>query len=104
MLLGTRRSGSIAQLAAYVGTLEGQADTLLRGFLAAPLQNSTHGRQQDAADRQNTERHILLALEAMTDRCEDIADALLAVAHAPDEGQCAARPATAAMPEETDER
>lgn len=104
LLLGTRQSGSIAQISAYVGTLEGQADTLLRGFLAAPPQNRTHGRQQNAADRQSTERQILLALEAMTDRCEDIADALLAVAHARQEGRYAAHQPTSAMPGETDER
>jgi hypothetical protein len=94
LLLGTRQSGSIAQISAYVGTLEGQADTLLRGFLAAPPGGNGSGRQRKGADRQ-----MLLALEAMTDRCEDIADALLAVAH-----DSTARPPTSALLGETDER
>jgi hypothetical protein len=99
LLLGTRQSGSLAQISAYVGTLEGQADTLLRGYLAAPPGGNGSGRQRNSADRQ-----MLLALEAMTDRCEDIADALLAVAHASSEGDSTARPPTSAMLGETDER
>ncbi len=81
LLLGTRQSGSIGQISAYVGTLESQADTLLRGFLAAPPQKRRNGGQQTDAERDSVDRQVLLALEAMTDRCEDIADALLAVAH-----------------------
>lgn len=106
LLLGTRQSGSIAQIFAYVGTLEGQADTLLRGFLATPPQTKMNSRQQADADKHNANRQVLLALEAMTDRCEDIADALLAAAHDCYEGPHAARHPTSARPGsgETDER
>jgi hypothetical protein len=80
LLLGTRRSGSIAQVCAYVGTLEGQADTLLRGYLAAPPERRSTGTEP-GPDISSAVRQCLLALEAMTDRCEDIADGLLAAAH-----------------------
>jgi hypothetical protein len=98
LLLGTRKSGSIAQISAYVGTLEGQADTLLRGFLASPSGGKRNGGQRDDAAQYSADRQTLLALEAMTDRCEDIADALLAAAHDCYEGQSAACHPPLAMP------
>jgi hypothetical protein len=81
LLLGTRLSGSIVQVCAYVGTLEGQADTVLRGYLAAPAEGYGYGSAQGITNTSSAERQVLLALEAMTDRCEDIADVLLAAAH-----------------------
>lgn len=98
LLLGTRQSGSIAQISAYVGALEGQADTLLRGFLASPPGGKRNGGQRDSAAQYSADRQTLLALEAMTDRCEDIADALLAAAHDRYEGRSAARQTTSATP------
>jgi hypothetical protein len=81
LLLGVRQSGSIAQVCAYIGSLESQTDTLLRAFLASPPERVGNNAQQGDADRYSADRQILTALEAMTDRCEDIADAFLAVAH-----------------------
>lgn len=60
LLLGTHQSGPMAQVCAYVGTLEGQADTLLRWFLTTPPRSSGNGRQQDAADSSSAECQALL--------------------------------------------
>lgn len=79
LLLGTRQSGSLAQVCAYIGSLENKTDTLLRSFLAAPAPPGGNDARQGNLQRYTTDRQILKALEAMTDRCEDIGDALLAI-------------------------
>lgn len=81
LLLGTRQSGSIAQVCTYIGSLENQSDTLLRGFLTAPVRKDGNAPWQEDPQRSAAERQMLIALETMTDRCEDIGDALLVIAH-----------------------
>jgi hypothetical protein len=81
LLLGIRQSGSLAQVCAYIGTLEGQADTLLRTFLTAPARKGRNNSWQGDPHQHAADRQLLTALEAMTDRCEDIGDALLVMAH-----------------------
>lgn len=81
LLLGTRQSGSLGQVCAYIGSLESQADSFVRAFLTAPARKDGSVPRQEDPQRYAADRQILTALEAMTDRCEDIGDALLAIAH-----------------------
>lgn len=79
LVFGQRRFGSLSNIFAYVGAVEGQADDLLRrgieSLLGAGADPATGGWDRRRADELRT----LLALEALTDRCEDVADALLLV-------------------------
>jgi hypothetical protein len=76
LLLGLRRSGSIAHVCEHIGSLEGQADSLMRAFLTLPPAKG----EGDNSKSDDMNRRLLAAVEAMTDRCEDVADALLAAA------------------------
>lgn len=98
LAFGRRRLGSVAQMCEHIGALENQADALFRSATALLLGPSgrlpevvptadraveeAEGAQQAAvrwtAHRATTLR-LLVALEMLTDRCEDVADALLLV-------------------------
>ncbi len=80
LLSGLRRSGTIAHVCEHIGALESQADSLLRAFLTLPPASMTAASEGKKGTSDDVDRYLLAALEAMTDRCEDVADALLAVA------------------------
>jgi hypothetical protein len=88
-----RGLGSVAHLCENVGMLENQADALYRSAVSAlfgshgphgvtPL-NDAHERVETRWTAERAWRfHLLCALEALTDRCEDIADELMLVDYA----------------------
>jgi hypothetical protein len=71
LVFGERRLGSLTNVCAYIGVVEGQADGLLQRGIDSLLGEGGWDH------RRAVELRSLLALEALTDRCEDIADALL---------------------------
>lgn len=92
-----RGLGTVAHLCENVGALENQADALYRSAVSAlfrangaPSESGATSRANNADDQAPTrwtaERawrfHLLCALEALTDRCEDIADELMLVDYA----------------------
>lgn len=88
LVFGRRRLGTVTNIHAYVASLENQADDVFRARVDAVLGNTRHviagseggehGVGQWPQQTAQTMR-LLIALEALTDRCEDIADALLFV-------------------------
>jgi hypothetical protein len=80
LLFGLRRSGSIAHVCAHIGSLESQADSLKRAFLTSPPASANAEGEGKNGRSDDVDRQLLAALEAMTDRCEEVADALLTVA------------------------
>lgn len=89
-----RGLGTVAHLCEHVGALENQADALYRSAVSALFSASgapgvtprTNGANEQVETRWTAERawrfHLLCALEALTDRCEDIADELMLVDYA----------------------
>lgn len=89
-----RGLGSVAHLCENVGMLENQADALYRSAVGAlfsangatGVTSTAASAQEQAQTRWTAERawrfHLLCALEALTDRCEDIADELMLVDYA----------------------
>lgn len=78
LAFGRRRLGSVSHLCAHVGALENQADSLFRGSVGALLggRGELRAPRQWTRDRAETLR-LLMVLEVLSDRCEDIADAVL---------------------------
>lgn len=88
LVFGRRRLGTVTNIHAYVASLENQADDVFCARVDAVLGNmrtatagnegGKHGVGPWPQQTAQTMR-LLIALEALTDRCEDIADALLFV-------------------------
>ncbi len=72
--------GTIANSCAHIGRLENQADAVFQTALIALFgqHNREHARHEWTQEQAGMLR-LLLALEALTDRCEEIAEMLLLV-------------------------
>lgn len=81
LLTGQRKLGSVANACKVIGGLEDQADALFRSQIAALFQRADADVAAviDGGWTEQTARMVrtFVALESLTDRCEDIADALL---------------------------
>ncbi|GAC1457068.1 MAG: hypothetical protein PVSMB4_17130 [Ktedonobacterales bacterium] len=81
LIFGQRLLGSPVQMCGHVGKLEDQADEVFRNAIASRLgDRAAPSNGPTWSQHQADELRILSALEALTDRCEDIADMLLVVA------------------------
>jgi hypothetical protein len=81
LIVGARRLGSLVQMCEAVGEYEDRADAVFREAVAFRLGKREAERDLPGWSRQHAaELRALSALEALTDRCEDIADILLIVA------------------------
>jgi hypothetical protein len=81
LVFGQRHLGSVVQWCERVGTVEDRADVVFHNAVTERLRKaakSAGGTTWTA--EQAKDLHLLSALEALTDRCEEIADALLIVA------------------------
>jgi hypothetical protein len=81
LVFGQRHLGSVVQWCERVGNVEDRADVVFHHAVTERLRKTekSAGRATWTAE-QARELHLLSALEALTDRCEEIADALLIVA------------------------
>lgn len=80
LVFGLRHLGSVVHWCEHVGTLEDRADVLFREAITARLAIAAEAPTSETwTPRLAADLHLLSALEALTDRCEAIADALLLV-------------------------
>jgi hypothetical protein len=91
LIYRSRGLGSVAHLCENIGLLENQADALYRSAVSALFSTGGGNGAPGATTSQEQTRwtaerawrfHLLCALEALTDRCEDIADELMLVDYA----------------------
>ncbi|MBF6590940.1 MAG: hypothetical protein IVW57_10495 [Ktedonobacterales bacterium] len=82
LAFGQRGLGTVQHLCDHIATLENQADALYHSAVAMYLSKCGAARPGPRWTRDDAE-HIqcLAALEALTDRCEDVAEALLLAQH-----------------------
>jgi hypothetical protein len=81
LVFGQRHLGSVIHWCERVGTLEDRADVIYRHAITERLRKTVKSAGTATwTTEQAIDLRLLSALEALTDRCEDIADALLIVA------------------------